>query len=81
MNAEIIIEIDETGHILLPEKMREAFGWRTATKLAVTRNGRHMVLKTYMGCCYRCGNEKHNHFIWGKVVCDKCINELSKLQP
>lgn len=77
MKSEIVRKIDELGRIVLPIEMRNALGWDEKAKISVTRAGDRLVLQSFQGSCFICGNENNIRPIHGKFVCQICINELN----
>ena len=77
MKEEVVRSIDNLGRIVLPAEYRNALGWNCESKVSVTREGSRLVLQTYQGSCYVCGNEEKLTDIHGKHICQNCIDKLN----
>ena len=81
MKTEIVRKIDELGRIVLPAEMRNAFGWESESKVAITKQDDCLILRTHRGSCFVCGNTENLTSIREKFVCKACVNELISQTP
>lgn len=75
----IIRRIDELGRFVIPMEMRNKLGISNNDSLEIYVEGSSIILKKYQPDCIFCGNSKNVVEYKGKIVCDKCLNEMKKI--
>ena len=78
MEQETVRKTDELGRIVIPAEMRSALGWDEETKISISMQGERIVLQAYRDRCFLCGSEENIKTIYGKHVCQKCIDKISR---
>lgn len=75
----VIRRVDELGRIVIPIEIRTQFGIVEKDPLEIYVDGTSIILKKYEQSCIFCGNTKKLINFEGKIVCKKCINNISKM--
>ena len=75
----IIRRVDELGRVVLPIELRNKFGITEKDPMEIYVDGSSIILKKYEPNCIFCGSSKKVTTFQDKVVCEKCINNISKL--
>ena len=73
----IVRRVDELGRVVIPIEIRNKFGIDAALDCEIYVDGSNIVLKKYEQSCIFCGNTKNLVEHKGKLICDKCIEQIS----
>lgn len=74
----IVRRVDELGRVVIPIEIRNKFGIAEKDPIEIYVDGSNIVLKKYEQSCIFCGNTKELSEYKGKLVCNKCVEKLSK---
>ena len=75
----IIRKIDELGRIVLPSELRKKLDLKDKDSIEFFLDGSSVILRKFSPNCTFCGSSKDLASYNNKLVCNKCINELTKL--
>ena len=75
----IVRRVDELGRVVLPIELRNKFGITEKDPMEIYVDGSSIILKKYEPNCIFCGSSKKVTNYQDKVVCEKCITNISKL--
>lgn len=75
----IIRKVDELGRIVLPIELRRNLDIDVKDPIEIYTDGDKIVLKKYTQTCSFCGKSKDLVPFRDRLVCRKCIEELSSL--
>ena len=75
----VIRRVDELGRVVIPIDMRTQLGIVEKDPLEIYVKGDSIILKKYEQKCVFCGNTKKLSNYENKIICKKCINNISKL--
>lgn len=75
----IVRRVDELGRVVLPIELRNKFGITEKDPMEIYVDGSSIILKKYEPSCVFCGNSKKVTNYQDKLICEKCINNISKL--
>lgn len=75
----IIRKVDELGRIVLPIELRRSLDIDVKDPIEIYTDGDKIVLKKYTQTCSFCGKSKDVVSFRDRLVCRKCIEELSSL--
>lgn len=76
----IIRRVDELGRVVIPIELRNKFGIAEKDPIEIYVEGSTIVLKKYEPNCIFCGNSKNLSEYKSKLVCDKCLKQISELK-
>ena len=75
----ILRKVDELGRVVIPIELRNKFDIKEKDPIEIFVDGSAIVLKKYEPNCIFCGNSKtlinHNE----KLVCKKCLENISNI--
>lgn len=72
----IVRRIDELGRIVLPIEIRKNLSLCSKDAVEIFVNEDTIVLKKYEPACIFCGSMDDAKLFRGKIVCEKCLDEL-----
>lgn len=75
----IVRKVDSLGRIVLPMELRNVFNISEGDPLEIYVDGSSIILKKYAPGCTFCGSLEDVDYYKGKYICDKCKEEISKL--
>ncbi len=75
----IIRRVDELGRVVLPIELRNKFGITEKDPMEIYVDGSSIILKKYEPNCVFCGSSKKVTTFQDKVICEKCIGNIVKL--
>ncbi len=75
----IVRRVDELGRVVLPIELRNKFGITEKDPMEIYVDGSSIILKKYEPNCIFCGSSKKVTNFQDKVVCEKCISNICKL--
>ena len=76
----IVRRVDELGRVVIPIELRNKFDIKEKDPIEIYVDGSSIVLKKYEPNCVFCGSTKKLTDYKGKLVCSKCIENLSKTE-
>lgn len=76
----IIRKVDELGRIVLPIELRNALNIAQKDPLEIFVEGSSIILKKHEDNCIFCGNSKQLVEYKGKLICSKCLENVSKIK-
>ncbi len=82
-NTGIKVKVDETGRILIPIKMRKAFGINNDgindSTVEILTEGDSIIIKKFEPHCLFCNSSDNLVFYENKNICKSCIEKLNKI--
>ncbi len=78
LNSGIILEVDDSGRVLIPKPIRLALGFNERTRLEVFMDGNNLLFTKHEPYCIFCKNDKNLIDYKGKFVCKNCASEISE---
>ncbi len=76
----VIRKIDGLGRIVIPMEIRNKLNVSQNDPLEIHVEGNSILVKKYEPDCTFCGNSKNTVDYKGKIVCEKCLEELKRLK-
>ena len=76
----IVRRVDELGRVVIPIEMRNKFGIAEKDPIEIYVDGSSIILKKYEPNCLFCGNSKKLVEYKGKLICSKCLKQISDLE-
>ena len=76
----IIRRVDELGRVVIPIELRNKFNISVKDPMEIYVDGSSIILKKFEPNCIFCGHSKHLVNYKGKLVCNKCLKNLSDLK-
>ena len=77
----IIRRMDELGRVVIPIEIRNQFNIAEKDPMEIYVDGSSIVLKKFEPNCIFCGNTKNLLEYHDKLICEKCKNKITNLQP
>ena len=74
-------KVDSLGRVVLPAEMRRVFGIREGDLVDIAVDGQHIVLTKVEQRCVFCGDAAGLVEYSGKLVCQPCVEGLSRGAP
>ena len=74
----IIRRVDELGRVVIPIEIRNKFNIAEKDPIEIYVDGSNIVLKKHEQSCIFCVNTKDLSEYKGKLVCNKCSEQLFK---
>lgn len=74
----IVRKVDELGRIVLPIELRRGLDIAEKDPLEIYTDGDRIILRKHTSACCFCGKTRDVIAFRDKLVCRKCIEELSK---
>jgi AbrB family transcriptional regulator, transcriptional pleiotropic regulator of transition state genes len=74
-------KVDSLGRVVLPAEMRRVFGIREGDLVDIAVDGHHIVLTKVEQRCVFCGDAAALVEYSGKLVCQPCVEGLSRGAP
>ena len=75
--AAIIKQIDQLGRIVIPKEIRNALDINLYDDLEIRTDNGNIIIKKHQPGCVFCGSDDLVTVFHDKLVCRKCIEELS----
>ena len=75
----IIRRVDELGRVVIPIELRNKFEITEKDPMEIFVDGSSIILKKYEPNCIFCGSSKKLVDFQGKLICEKCAKNISKL--
>ena len=76
----IIRKVDELGRIVVPIELRNKLNIDVKDEVEIYVEGSSIILKKIEPNCIFCGNTKGLTEYKSKLICKKCLNDLSNLE-
>ena len=73
----IVRRVDELGRVVIPIEIRNKFGIAEKDPIEIYVDGSSIVLKKYEESCIFCGNTKDLSEFKGKLICNKCAENIA----
>ena len=70
-------KVDDLGRIVLPIELRRTLDIHERDSIEIFVDGNQIVLKKYSPACIFCGEAEDVREFKGKLICPKCIAELT----
>ena len=74
-------KVDSLGRVVLPAEMRRVFGIREGDLVDIAVDGQHIVLTKVEQRCVFCGDAAALVEYSGKLVCQPCVEGISRGAP
>lgn len=75
----IVRRVDELGRIVIPIELRNKLKIGERDPLEIYVDGSSVILKKYEETCIFCGSNKNVVEYKGKLICEKCTQNLVNL--
>ena len=72
--------IDELGRVVIPMELRNQFKIVEKDPIEIFVDGSPIILRKYEPNCVFCGSTKDLYEHNEKLICNKCIEKISKLK-
>jgi len=76
----IVRKVDELGRVVIPIELRNQFQIAEKDPIEIYVDGSSIVLKKYEKSCLFCGNSKKLVEYKGKLICSKCLKQISEIK-
>lgn len=76
----IVRKMDELGRVVIPMELRNQFKIAEKDPIEILVDGSSIVLRKYEPNCIFCGSTKDLYEHNEKLICNKCIEKISKLK-
>lgn len=76
----IIRKVDELGRIVLPIELRNALNIAQKDPIEIFVEGSSIILKKHEDNCIFCGSSKQLVEYKNKLICSKCLENVSKIK-
>lgn len=73
----IVRRSDELGRVVIPKEIRDQLNITEKDPIEIYVDGSNIILKKYEPGCVFCGNSKNLIVHRDKLVCEKCISNLT----
>ena len=73
----IVRKIDDLGRIVLPIELRRLFDINKEDPVEIFVDDEYIILRKHQSSCIFCGSTEDVKDVKGKMVCSKCIEEIS----
>ncbi|MBP3801947.1 MAG: AbrB/MazE/SpoVT family DNA-binding domain-containing protein [Clostridia bacterium] len=75
----IIRKVDELGRIVVPIELRNKLNINVKDEVEIYVDGTSIVLKKFEPNCIFCGNKKNLVQYKDKLICQKCLENINKI--
>ncbi len=72
-------KVDDLGRVTIPKEIRNQFKIYEQDPLEIFVDGEKIILRKYSENCIFCNSKKVETKIEGQLVCNKCIEKISKM--
>lgn len=76
----VIRRIDELGRVVIPIDMRTQLGIEEKDPVEISLENSSIVLRKNIQKCIFCGNTKKLITFEDKLICEKCVNNISNIK-
>jgi len=77
----IVRKVDELGRVVIPIEIRNKFDIMEKDPIEIYVEGSSIILKKFEPNCIFCGSSKGLVEYKDKLICSKCSEKISKLEP
>lgn len=77
----IVRRVDELGRVVIPIELRKQLDIYEKDPIEISTMGSSIVLKKYEDSCIFCGKNKKLVNYKDKLVCSRCLEQLSTMKP
>ena len=74
----VIRRVDELGRVVIPKEIRKTLAIEEKDPMEIYIDGNAIVLKKVESSCIFCGSDKNLFEYRDKVICKKCLENLSQ---
>ena len=75
----IVRNVDSLGRVVIPIELRRKLGIEVQDSMEIFMDGDLIILKNYQPLCIFCGKDKGLKRVFGKNVCEECVEELKQI--
>ncbi len=75
----IVRKVDELGRIVLPRELRRTLNINDKDEIEIFVENQSIILRKYEPTCVFCGSTEGTKEFNDKIICSKCLNEMTKL--
>lgn len=75
----IVRHIDQLGRIVVPKEMCRTLKITTGDPLEISLEGKRIIIQKHEDSCVFCSGTDHLKSYEGKLICGKCLANLSTL--
>ncbi len=75
----IVRDIDEMGRIVIPKELRKAFNLNIKDPVEIFTDDEGIIIRKYNPGCEFCGAVNGLRMYKQKLICDDCVEALSKM--
>lgn len=76
----VVRKVDELGRVVIPKEIRDMLEIYEKDPIEIYIDGNSIILKKVETNCIFCGNNKNLVEYKDKLVCKKCLNNISKIE-
>ena len=76
----IVRQMDSLGRIVLPIELRRSFDLKEHDRVEISVEEDRIVLRKFEPSCVLCGGTKELTEFRGKLLCGKCVRDISGLK-
>ncbi len=76
----IIRKVDELGRVVLPIELRRTLGIEERDPLEIALEEDRLILRKHETACIFCGSCEDLLEYRGKLLCEKCLQEIDELR-
>lgn len=73
-----VCNIDNLGRIVIPSLMRKAYGLEKNDAIELIMDDGGILMRKYQPGCVFCGNIHNISTFKNQLICQDCLNELTK---
>ena len=75
----MVRKVDELGRVVIPIEIRNKFNISEKDELEIYVDSSSIILKKYEPNCTFCGNTKNLTKYKDKLICNKCLKNITEL--
>ncbi len=76
----IVRKVDELGRVVIPIELRNKLGIAEKDPIEIYVEGSNIILRKFEPNCIFCGRSKNLSEYKDKLICDKCLENISNLK-
>lgn len=76
----IVRRVDELGRIVIPIELRNKLKIAEKDPIEIYVDGSSIILKKHEESCIFCGSTKNLSEYKGKLICSKCLQNITKIE-
>lgn len=74
--TSFVRKVDDLGRVVIPKELRKTLGIDIGTPMAISMEGKRIVMSQYKYSCVFCGDDTDLQEFRGRMVCAKCREKL-----